>query len=83
MLTKKVIFRSDNIEYRRFFRRRQYSYDDLRSISRPLELNLVVRFTFSDGTGFTLDANFIDMEFLEKILRERSPAGAASLIVLR
>jgi hypothetical protein len=83
VLTKKVIFRSEDIEYRRFFTRRRYDYSALRSVSRTFEYNLVIRFAFVDGKGFTLDANFVDMEFLEEILRQRSPTGAASLLALR
>ena len=83
VLTKNVTFGSENIEYRRFFMRRKYRYDELRSIFRTFKLNLVMRFAFFDGTGFTLDANFIDLDFLAEILNERAPMAAASLSSLR
>jgi hypothetical protein len=82
-LIKSIKFVPAEIRYRFVFNSRRYSYEALRTVQRVSRRHFMVKFTFSDGLGFNVDPDMMDLNRLIDIFRSRSPVGYTGLTTLR
>lgn len=78
-----VVFSDTQIEYRFFWIRRWFRYEDLVSIRPINHYNLTARFSFRDGAQFKYPLAYYDADYLLEILEQRSPSVLPELAALR
>jgi hypothetical protein len=82
-ISKRVTFSDDNIEYRFFWIRRPYRYEDLKTIRPVSAYNRTAQFIFRDGKRFKVALAYYDADYLLSILKDRSPSVISELATLR